>query len=278
MFNTEKPLPNTPQITGNSHHKPLPALPLPFGFSEDSDITENFALGRRTSDENLPLRAGQGHSTRHHRGFSFWPGDDAEHSLLQRDVHQPLFRAGAIEPVAGPLAARTLEDTFLLTDDLIIDAHPLHVDSDLQTLSIVKRGSTAIDSSAHSPLLVPQRDDSGRSAITAIRDSSSRSSSTSKEDSANSMNSSSQSKDPTKRSEHNVTAVAAARAASKGFFKTSGVERAGLASRQGSQQSQNGSSRLGTLERKARYGHEDGEASSRRSSLENIIRGAQSEH
>ncbi|KAI9872797.1 MAG: hypothetical protein M1830_001181 [Pleopsidium flavum] len=269
---TEKPLPTNPRRTGNSHQKPLPALPIPLALSEASHSSGFFAPERRSSDEKSPLRPGHGRFTRHHRGFSFWPGDDAEPLVLQNDFDQPSLQAGVSELDEDLLAANRLEDTSLLADEVAIDAHPLQLVPDLRTILIAKKGSTVKQTTVHTLLPLPQRDNSGGSAITAIRHGSSRSSSTSKQESAKSRNRSSQSEEPSKRSQHHVTAVAAARAASKGFFKTSGVERPELSRRQSSQQSLKGASKVDALGSKARFSQEDGEASSGRSSLEELVR------
>ena len=176
--------------------KPLPQLPGSRNASPAPDVTTSI-VQRSASDENLPLRSKSVYRQGHRREFSFLPGDDTKSSVVSltdslngSTKSPPPFVEGSAGNRLATQSTRGIE--------------PL--------------------SSFGGPTLSPRREDSGRSATTAIRDSTSRSSSGSNRDSRNSERAPKASGVLSPRSRNNPAAVAAAQAASNCGL-TSGTER-----------------------------------------------------
>lgn len=89
-----------------------------------------------------------------------------------------------------------------------------------QTQAVVQKGPVSTDEIAQMPTVIPRREDSANSAATAVRHSSSEDSSVAEQETPASI-SGDQVKDRARRKDHHPTAIAAARAASEGFLKTS---------------------------------------------------------
>ena len=177
--------------------KPLPHLPGSRTASPTPDVTTSI-VQISASDENLPLRSKSVYHQGHRREFSFLPGDDTKSSMVSSTDSlngSTNFPPPFVEDSAGNRLAN-------------------HSTRDMEPLS-----------SFEGPTLSPRREDSGRSATTAIRDGTSRSSSGTNRDTRNTERGPKATGLLSPRSRNNPAAVAAARAASNSGLNPGREER-----------------------------------------------------
>lgn len=221
-MNQQDPAIATPKISRPSHDKVLPNIPLspnPNGL----DTISSFTLRRHASSDNVLQLIRQRPSTRHQRGFSFRPGDDAKSSELPEAKQKHSRRTSVIGSDTDPVAVRTLRGSNSLANDTTGVVRALHTKAIQHTIPTILDACRPQASSPPSCLAGPQRDDSGRSTVTVIRHNPSRRS-TASDGVAASGSYDLQWQELGKSPRHNVAAVAAARAASERLTKAPGLE------------------------------------------------------
>lgn len=221
-MNQQEPAIAAPKSLRHSHDKVLPNIPLPHN-PIDLGTIGSFTLRRHASSDNVLQLTRHKPSTRHQRGFSFRPGDDAKSSELPDVGQKHSRRASVIGSDTDPVVVRTLPGSTSLAHDTTGLVRALHARPIQHNIPTISNASGPQTSSPPSCLTGPQRDDSGRSIITVIRHNPSRRSSAS-DGAALSGSCDFRWQEQGKSPRHNVAAVAAARAASERLTKASGLE------------------------------------------------------